>query len=326
MTITKPSCTEFLIISLSVTSTIALATYVVGANAIGKQAYTDQSEILTKRADYFTKAKNDLLESITNHLEKPNFKQQSIQILSSTKRFRPGQVAAKEELNEKLMTEGVLQTDIEAESISIMTAGAIFSLSTDRSKIGRYQPVQNTSTYVDPDKNESVSLRFFENPTTKKPTTTLAFPIKDNNNKRRGYYAVDINPKSLYDSMFEADKLVELSPPERTHAVAYTSLSSITEIYNPVEPEKYPALKSAGITNGLTNQKGSYLYLNHSKKPVVGAYQYVPAANMALLIERDQYELFRSPRQRLIKIMVIGSLISMTGFVGLKWLKAKNSD
>lgn len=321
----KTSCTEFLIISLSVTSTIALATYVASSNSIGRQAFANQSEILNKRAAAFTEAKTDLLDSIKSHLKTPNFKQQSIEILSSTKRFRPGQIADKEQTNKQFKTEDILQSDIDAESISIMTAGAIFSLSTDRSKIGRYQPVQNTSTYIDPQKNDSVSLRFFENPTTKKPTTTLAFPIKDDTNKRRGYYAVDINPKSLYNSMFKAGQLSELDPPERTLAAAYTSLSSITEIYNPIDPESYPALKSTGITNGLTNQKGSYLYLNHLKQPVVGAYQYVPAANMALLIERNQYDLFRAPRQRLIRILIIGSLISLMGFASLKWLKTKQA-
>ena len=326
MNISRISCSEILIISLSVTGSIGLVTYYGDTNAIGRQAYEEQKQVLTKRAEAFADAKNILLLSIIEHLDSPGFKEQSIKILSSKKRFRPNRSNFISTTDGDLVTSRLFQTDLEAESMSILTAGAIIALSTEANKIGRYQPVQNTTTYIDPEKSIDVGLRFFKDPRAGRPTTTIALPIRDNLNKRRGYYAVDINPKILHASMFKEDQSSILSPPENTYAVAYTSLSRITEIHNPIQPDQYPSLKSEGINNALNNRPGPHLYLNHERNPVVGAYQYIPAANMGLLVERDQSALFKEARKRLRGILVAGGLISASIFIILRRLKSQYSQ
>ena len=325
MKISHMSCTEILIISLTVTSGIGLITYFHDTRTSCQQAYEAQKQVLTERANAFSEAKNSLIDLITRHMKSPLFKEKSIKILSSKKRFRPSRPASANQNAGDLDTTGLFQADLEAESISILTAGAIIALSTEATKTGRYQPVQNTTTYIDPEKSSDVGLRFFKDPRAGRPTTTIALPIRDSTSKRRGYYAVDINPKILHASMFKQGQPYILSPPERTYAVAYTSLSRITEIHNPIEPSQYPSLKSEGINNALNNRSGPYLYLNHERKPVVGAYQYIPAANMGLLIEREQSILFKEARRRLIKILVSGFSISGMAFLALKKLKQRHS-
>ena len=325
MKISHISCTEILIVSLTVTSSIGLMAYFNDTRASGRQAYEEQKQVLTERAKAFAEAKDSLLISITQHLKSPEFKEKSVKVLSSKKRFRPSRPNATSNTDGDFDTTGLFQTDLEAESISILTAGAIIALSTEATKIGRYQPVQNTTTYIDPEKSSDVGLRFFKDPRAGRPTTTIALPIRDNTNKRRGYYSVDINPKILHESMFKQDQSSILSPQENTHAVAYTSLSRITEIYNPIEPSQYPSLKSEGINNALNNRPGPYLYLNHDRKPVVGAYQYIPAANMGLLIEREQSVLFKQAKHRLIKILITGFSISGIAFFALKQIKKQHS-
>ena len=325
MKISHMSCTEILIVSLTVTSSIGLLTYFSDTRTSGHRAYDAQKQVLTERATAFTEAKKSLIDLINQHLKNPEFKEKSIKVLSSKKRLRPSRPSANSNANGDVDTTGIFQTNLEAENISILTAGAIVALSTDAKKTGRYQPVQNTTTYIDPAKTSDVGLRFFKDPQAGRPTTTIALPIRDNTNKRRGYYSVDINPKILYGSMFIQDASSNLSPPENTHAVAYTSLNQITEIYTPIEPNQYPSLKSEGINNALNDRPGPYLYLNHQRKPVVGAYQYVPAANMGLLIEREQSVLFEGARLRLIKILITGSTISGIAFLALKQLKVQNS-
>ena len=325
MKISQMSCTEILIVSLTVTSSIGLMTYFNDTRTSGRQAYEAQKQVLTERANAFSEAKNSLIISITQHLKSPEFKEKSIKVLSSKKRFRPSRQKTTSNPDGDFDTIGLFQTDLKAESISILTAGAIIALSTETTKTGRYQPVQNTTTYIDPEKSSDVSLRFFKDPRAGRPTTTIALPIRDNTNKRRGYYSVDINPKMLHGSMFIQDQPSNLSPPESTHAVAYTSLSRITEIYNPIEPNQYPALKSEGINNALNDRPGPYLYLNHQRKPVVGAYQYIPEANIGLLIEREQSVLFEGSRRLLIKILITGLSISGLAFLALKQLKTQSS-
>ena len=325
MNILRISCSEILIVSLTFTGSIGLVIYYSDSNSSSRQAYIEQEQLLTKRAEAFVDAKNRLLLSITEHLKSPGFKEQSIKILSSKKRFRPDRPNITSQSDGDLETTRLFQTNLEAESMSILTAGAIIALSTENKKIGRYQPVQNTTTYIDPQKSSNVGLRFFKDPQAGRPTTTIALPIRDNTNKRRGYYSVEINPKILHDSMFKEDKFSILSPPENTYAVAYTSLSRITEIHNPRQPNQYPSLKSEGINNALNNRPGAYLYLNHERKPVVGAYLYIPAANMGILVERDQSDLFKQARQRLRKVLFTGSLISASIFIILRRLKSQAS-
>ena len=321
------SCTEILIVSLTVTSSIGLLTYLSDTRTSGHEAYDAQKQVLTERATAFTKAKKSLIKLINQHLNSTEFKGKSIKVLSSKKRLRPSRPSANANANANgdVDTSGVFQTNLEAESISILTAGAIVALSTEAKKAGRYQPVQNTTTYIDPAKTSDVGLRFFKDPQAGRPTTTIALPIRDNTNKRRGYYSVDINPKRFYGSMFTQDQYSSLLPPESTLAVAYTSLNQITEIYNPIKPNQYPSIKSEGINNALNNRPGPYLYLNHQRRPVVGAYQYIPAANMGLLIEREQSVLFDGARRRLTKILISGFSISGIIFLASKQLKAQVS-
>ena len=301
-------------------------TYYGDTNIFSRQAYAEQKQVLIERADAFSDAKNRLLLSIIEHLDSPGFKEQSIKILSSKKRFRPGRSNINTQTDQLQEPRQLFQTDLEAESMSILTAGSIVALSTDANQIGRYQPVQNTTTYIDPAKSSDIRLRFFKDPRAGRPTTTIAVPIRDNSNKRRGYYSVDINPKILHASMFKEDQFSILSPPENTYAVAYTSLSRITEIHNPIRPDQYPSLKSDGINNALNDIPGPYLYLNHERVPVVGAYQYIPEANMGLLVERNQSVLFKEARKRLRKILVAGGLISASVFIILRRFKSQNSQ
>lgn len=314
------SCSEILIVFFTITGAIGLVVYHEETQALGREAHADQIRVLASRHKLFKEAKEKLISSIVNHLNKPEFKEESINILSSKRRLKPILTFPQSKTKDDLKTITIFQKDIDAESISVLTAGAIVAHSTDETKIGRYQPVQNTTTYIDPQKSGTSRIRFFKDPLSGRPTTTLAFPIRDTLNNRRGYYAVDINPKTLYASMFTSERRHDLDPPEKTSAVAYTSLSDTTEIYN--FKNAYPAIKSKGITNALGNSKGPYLYLNQEGKPVVGAYKYIQAANMALLVERDQSVVFYKSRQRLISILLLGSLGSLLAYKYLKWLQS----
>ena len=79
MNISHISCSEILIVSLTVTGSIGLITYYSDSNALGQQAYREQKQILTERGQAFTDAKNTLLSSLIEHLNSHNFKEKSIQ-------------------------------------------------------------------------------------------------------------------------------------------------------------------------------------------------------------------------------------------------------
>ena len=78
MKISQISCTEILIVSITVTSSIGLATYFHDTRTFGQQAYEAQKQVLTKRANALTEAKISLIESITQHIKSREFREKSI--------------------------------------------------------------------------------------------------------------------------------------------------------------------------------------------------------------------------------------------------------
>ena len=82
MKISQMSCTEILIISLTIMSSIGLTTYFYDTRTSGHQAHEAQKQVLTERAIAFEKAKNSLIDLITQHMKSPIFKEKSIRVSS----------------------------------------------------------------------------------------------------------------------------------------------------------------------------------------------------------------------------------------------------
>ena len=93
------SSTEILIVSLTVTSSMGLLTYLSDSRTSGHEAYDAQKQDLTERAKAFTKAKKSLIKLINQHLNSTELKGKSIKVLSSKKRLRPSRPSANANAN-----------------------------------------------------------------------------------------------------------------------------------------------------------------------------------------------------------------------------------
>jgi hypothetical protein len=304
---------KFLITSLLVTCGLALAIYKHNTDAIARLAHKEQTDILNISRSSYQQYEDKLFKSIFRHLLLAQTAQEAETLLSSTKRIRPSDHMENAKLKQK--SDKIFQHDIDVESISLLTNGGINILSTDFSLIGRYQPLENTATLIDPLRSEEFSLTFLMDPILNKPALYVVLPIRNNIGKRIGYYGLNLNTKSIHQSITESANISDLNPPASVRAVSYTTANKITEIYEPNSTARYRPMKSKAIINGFNNMNERYLYLDHLKRPTVGAYALIDSANMVVLVERQQSILFKREVERLRQVLAIGMLISFALFI-----------
>jgi hypothetical protein len=303
---------KVLIISLSATCGLALAIYKNNTNIIARLAYKQQNDLLNRRILAYKQHEQRLFNSVFRHIALPQTSHEAEKILSSSKRLRPSDHFDNNKI--KQQSGKVFQNDIDVASISLLTNGGINTLSTDPSIISQYQPLENTATLIDPLRPKEFRLTFLMDAISHHPSLSVVLPIRNDINKRIGYYGLKLKPEAIHRLIQGTRKIAELDPPERIYAVSYTSSQSITEIYKPDSELPYKSMKSSAITNGFNEISSGFTYLDHRKHPVVGAYAFVKSANMVVLVERDQNMLFLKEVQRLRQILLLGFLISFAVF------------
>ena len=307
---------KFLITSLLATCGLALAIYKHNTDAIARLAHKEQTDILNISRTSYQQYEDKLFKSIFRHLLLAQTAQEAETLLSSTKRIKPSDHMENAEFKQK--SGKIFQHDIDVESISLLTNGGINILSTDLSRIGHYQPLENTATLIDPLKSEEFSLTFLMDPISNKPALYVVLPIHNNFRKRIGYYGLNLNTKSIHQTITDSAKMANADPPVAIRAVSYTTANKITEIYEPSLTARYRPMKSDAIINGFNNMNERYLYLDHLKRPTVGAYALIDSANMVVLVERQQSILFKREVERLRQVLTIGILISFALFIILR--------
>jgi len=129
---------------------------------------------------------------------------------------------------------------------------------------------------------------------------------------------LNLNTKSIHQTITDSAKMANADPPVAIRAVSYTTANKITEIYEPNSTARYRPMKSKAIINGFNNMNERYLYLDHLKRPTVGAYALIDSANMVVLVERQQSILFKREVERLRQVLTIGILISFALFIILR--------
>lgn len=301
-----------LIISISATCGLALAIYKYNTDIIAKSAHKQQDDLLSKRISVYKQQETQLFDSVFRHIALPQTVQEAESILSRVKRLRPSDRLDNNELRRQ--SEKVFQKDINVESMSLLTNGGINVLSTNLSLISQYQPLENTATLIDPLISKDFSLTFLMDALSRHPSLSVVLPIRNKVDKRIGYYGLKLKPSAIYRSIRGAEGIAVLSPPETVNAVSYTSANDITEIYKPNSALPYRPMKSLAIINGFNHVNGPHLYLDHRKRPVVGAYAMVKSANMVVLVEREQRILFKREVERLRQVLLIGLLASFAFF------------
>jgi hypothetical protein len=210
----------------------------------------------------------------------------------------------------------------------LLTRGGIVVFSTDPQKLGRYQPLKNTTTSLELHELRTTPLNFFRNSDSGLPSISVALPIRNGEQKRLGFLAIDLNLNRLntligidHQQQLEGQRL---QPPMEAYLAARTTLEHVTHIAPPnlttdyaIKTYTFKSLNSVGIQNALNGQSGQGLYLNPNSRPSIGVYQYLPNFRTALLVESLQRDVYTPARKHASIVFLSGIIISIAlSFVG----------
>ncbi|OLP17975.1 transcriptional regulator [Leptolyngbya sp. 'hensonii'] len=190
------------------------------------------------------------------------------------------------------------------DDISILTNGGIVVFSTDTKRVGKYQPLGNTTTYFNPEKDFVVKPNFYTSVITGKPMMTFATPITSKERGRVAVVAVDLNLDGIDAIIREKTGLGKTG---ETYLVG-----SLERKNTFISGEKYgqkvfvDGISSIGIDSAMNARDGSGLYKNYAKVPVIGVYVWLENQNLALLAEMNQSEAFAPARQLARDILLLG--------------------
>ncbi len=143
--------------------------------------------------------------------------------------------------------------------------------------------------------------------TIQQPTLLISTPIKDERGHLVAVLAGRLNLKELSTIMEERSGLRATEDTYLVNAQNYF----ITE---PRFGQEYALRKTAhtkGVQMALQGQVGTAAYLDYRGIPVIGAYQYIAARNIAIITELDEDE-YLAPIKHLRKMVVaIGGLVAI---------------
>jgi hypothetical protein len=286
--------------------------------------------MLTRVANYkekqveqwFTTYKSDLIQDLQN----PQVKQSAVTLLTT-------RIQADDDYQNayQFLVKHFANQKQNRQDSFLLTQGGIVIFSTDTAQKGQYRPLQNTSTYFTLDKIFTIKPIFYQSSITQKPEITFIVPILDDQERRIGAFATVLNLKNLDEMIREPPEFVPekgfvssylvgqlsrvdsaLIAPNPNVLRQYPSESSLNE--QPVTPTQSQAdfvVASPGIDAVLQGQQGTFSYLDHRKEPVLGAYRWLPNHQLGLMVEIDQFFVFRDARNRSRWIFLVGLALNL---------------
>ena len=209
----------------------------------------------------------------------------------------------------------ILAVKPQIETISILTNAGIVIFSTDKTKIGQYQPLGNTTTYfTQMDPGYTIKPNFYTSAITGKPMITLATPVQTSDSEeteqspqRIAVLAFDLNLDGIDEIIRESSGLGETG---ETYIVGSLGTINAFVSSDKLQPEEFPnGLQSQGIDAAMKGEDGGGSYINYAGDRVIGVYRWLDNQNLALLAEISQEEAF-APAHRLTKDIVLLGLSS----------------
>ena len=197
----------------------------------------------------------------------------------------------------------LIKTKPNLKSFLITDNGGFVVFATDRTRLGKFQPLGAPTTYFTREGARSIVPNFYTVPNTGKSAITFATAIVDQQNITMGAITVDLD-------LIEVDELIRertgLGESGETYLVTKAQGKNIF-ISGAQSSQEFPdGVKSLGIDAAIAKQDGIGSYTNYAGVPVIGVYRWLTDQNLALLAEMSQAEAF-APANRLARdILLIG--------------------
>jgi PAS domain S-box-containing protein len=190
------------------------------------------------------------------------------------------------------------------QEIFITTKGGIVVFSTDKSKIGKYLPLGDPTTFFTREGADTVIPNFYTSRRTGKPIITFATPLLDLADQRIGVVAVNLN-------LDRVDALIRertgLGKSGETYLIGRAGIRNVFISGSKFGAKEFSqGVSSFGIDTAVKGISGTGVYLNYKGVPAIGSYRWLSKQGVALLAEMSQDEAFEPANRLAREILLIG--------------------
>ncbi len=299
----------FPLLGLAVASTTAFGSYVVVRSRLVLPAQQELEALADEQAlaldAWFEQQRQGVLDAATA----PDILPEIEQLVTQPNRQDPETQAAYGAFATYLdALEGFGSSTL---AVSLLTSGGIVVFATDQTREGQYQPLQNTTTYFTREQANQVP-NLYVSPLTNSLQITFATPVIDDEGRRLGVLAVDLDLTSLHQQIQDTAEASRVAITERPSQTSYL-VGRASLVQNQIISgdrdfqATYPdGVDSYGIETAIAGSSGRSLYLDYDKVPVIGVYRWASRHNLALLVEIDQADVFQPAQQIARRVFTIG--------------------
>ncbi|MFM7313306.1 MAG: cache domain-containing protein, partial [Cyanobium sp.] len=298
------------IAGITTASALSLLVYFIRSHALEQQRLQHLEVVADQRQRQVELWLQSQRRDIATHIRDPGLQTAALALLQQPRRRKHEQIHAAPFLRLDTL---FASSRHRRRQTSVLSNGGIILYSTDHSRLGHYQPITNTATFMELSELASSPLNLYTDISSGLPSITAALPIdstltRGRSGGRRGVLAVTLELQHL-------DHLVSSVPgpdaPYRVRLVGYTGLRTATTLTPRPAPGAegpvLPPLHSRGIEQALDGFSESRNYLDDQRRPVVGIYRWIGAMNLALLVESEQSEVYGPARRQARHVFLIGN-------------------
>lgn len=290
----------FSILSVVTVSIVSTAAYTRARTAL-ERSVSDRLTVATSLKDYqLGKWVSNQRQDVLFISQQPDI-QKEIEVLLTQETTSPEYIAAYARL-ERYFGE-LVKTKPNLQSFLVTDNGGFVVFATDKSRLGKFQPLGSPTTYFTRQGAKAIVPNFYTVPGTEKSAITFATPIVDRQEVTMGAIVINLD-------LVEVDELIRertgLGESGETYLVAQARGKNIFISGEKTMKDFPDGIKSVGIEAAIAKQDGIGLYTNYAGVPVIGVYRWLTDQNLALIAEMSQAEAFE-PANRLARdILLIG--------------------
>jgi signal transduction histidine kinase/DNA-binding response OmpR family regulator len=290
----------FSILSVVTVSIVSTAAYTRARTAL-ERSVSDRLTVATSLKDYqLGKWVANQRQDVLFISQQPDI-QKEIEVLLTQEITSPEYINAYARL-ERYFGE-LIKTKPNLKSFLVTDNGGFVVFATEKSRLGKFQPLGAPTTYFTRQGAKSIVPNFYSVPGTEKSAITFATPIVDRQEVTMGAIVINLD-------LVEVDELIRertgLGESGETYLVAQARGKNIFISGEKTMKDFPDGIKSVGIESAIAKQDGIGLYTNYAGVPVIGVYRWLTDQNLALIAEMSQAEAF-DPANRLARdILLIG--------------------
>jgi peptidoglycan hydrolase-like protein with peptidoglycan-binding domain len=303
----------FPLLGLALVSTTAFGVYIFMRGQLTAPVKVDLETLATDQTTAVNTWFNQQRQGVLSVATAPDILPQIEQLVTATNRQTPEARAAYEAISTYLET--LPEFGTASPDVSLLTNGGIVVLSSDASREGQYQPLQNTTTYFTQEQPNQVP-NLYVSPLTGALQITFATPVVNTDGSRLGVIAIDLDFSNLQEQVSQVGRDENMPIVSRPSQQSYL-VGRASRLRNQILSDDgellaaYPeGVNSRGIREAIGGTSGTDLYLNYDKSPVIGVHRWLGQHNLALMVEVNQGEIFEPARQVTRQILIVGLVLT----------------